>query len=299
MMGCRFRGITCVPLAEFEAARRYLEQGLALYDPNQRSAYAALTVDDPEVVMLYYLSWVLLYLGEFAASQERATEALTRARRLAQPYTLAHALCGISFVELSVKAYAKALSSLEELIALCTEHGIAYFRAVGAMFRGYCLAAMGMHREGLDLLRGGFAACHASGSLLYQATFLTMIAEVHQRSMELDLAASSLDHATKVMELTNARNDEANICRQRAELQWARGDASGAIVSFQQALAVARHQKSRLWELRAAIGLGQIWREQGKGVAARELLKSICEDFDGAQEVPLLLEARDLLQTLA
>ena len=67
---------------------------------------------------------------------------------------------------------------------------------------------------------------------------------------------------------------------------------------FQQALARARRQQAKSLELRAAMSLARLWRQQGKWDEARELLAPIygwfTEGFDAAD----LQEARALLATL-
>jgi predicted ATPase len=66
---------------------------------------------------------------------------------------------------------------------------------------------------------------------------------------------------------------------------------------FQQAMAIARRQQAKSWELRAAMSLSRLWRHQGKRAHARQLLAELCgwvtEGFDTAdlQEAKALLEA--------
>jgi predicted ATPase len=44
---------------------------------------------------------------------------------------------------------------------------------------------------------------------------------------------------------------------------------------FQRALSVARKQQAKSWELRAAMSLARLWRDQGKVQQARELLAPV------------------------
>jgi predicted ATPase len=50
------------------------------------------------------------------------------------------------------------------------------------------------------------------------------------------------------------------------------GYCKGAEAYFQHALGVARQQRAKSWELRAAISMARLWRDQGKPQQARELL---------------------------
>jgi predicted ATPase len=44
---------------------------------------------------------------------------------------------------------------------------------------------------------------------------------------------------------------------------------------FERALAVARQQQAKSWELRAAMSMARLWRDQGKREEARELLAPV------------------------
>jgi predicted ATPase len=72
-----------------------------------------------------------------------------------------------------------------------------------------------------------------------------------------------------------------------------------AEASFQQALAVAREQQAKLWELRAAMSMARHWRDQGKPQQARELLAPVYGWFTEGFDTLDLKEARALLDELA
>ena len=68
-----------------------------------------------------------------------------------------------------------------------------------------------------------------------------------------------------------------------------------AEASLNQALAVARHQSAKFWELRAATDLARLWRDQGKSRQARELLAPVYGWFTEGFDAQVLKEARVLL----
>ncbi|MBV9755563.1 MAG: hypothetical protein JO047_00765 [Alphaproteobacteria bacterium] len=72
----------------------------------------------------------------------------------------------------------------------------------------------------------------------------------------------------------------------------------GAESSYREALQLARDQGGRLFELRAATGLAQLWHEQGRTGAARELLAPIAGWFGTGADAPDLHEAEALLDRL-
>jgi predicted ATPase len=76
-------------------------------------------------------------------------------------------------------------------------------------------------------------------------------------------------------------------------------DQHEAETCFRQALAVAREQDARMWELRAATSLARLWRNQDKWAEARDLLAPIYGWFREGFDMPDLREAKALLQELA
>ena len=77
-----------------------------------------------------------------------------------------------------------------------------------------------------------------------------------------------------------------------------RPDAAQAEACFQQALAVARRQQAKSWELRAAMSLARLWQQQGKRAEARALLAPIYGWFTEGFDTADLQEAKALLEEL-
>ena len=68
---------------------------------------------------------------------------------------------------------------------------------------------------------------------------------------------------------------------------------------YRKALSIAEEQEAKLWELRAAMSLAQLWRDQGRPAEARDLLASIYGWFTEGFDTPDLREAKALLDELA
>jgi predicted ATPase len=75
--------------------------------------------------------------------------------------------------------------------------------------------------------------------------------------------------------------------------------AGKALSYFERALAVARRQQAKSWELRAAMSLARLWRHQGKLQQARELLAPVYGWFTEGFDTSDLKEAKKLLEKLA
>lgn len=297
LMGCRASGVTCFPLGEFRASRTYLDRGLELFDPNRRSLYTSLTVDDVQVVMLYYSSWSTLYLGEFEEARSRCDRALALARQLGQPYSLAHVLIASCLIELLLHSFSDVQQPLEEVEALTAEHGIFYFGAIATIFRGRWLAALGDPGEGIELMKRGIAALRASGNVLYLPTFLTFLADAYGKTANHEQALKELADAAEIIEATQTRLDEPEMYRVRGEQLVALNSPTDAEKHFRKAIALARAQAGRLAELRATVSLGTLWQSKGRDSEARELLLP-AKDWFAKGNYPPLTQARALLDAL-
>jgi predicted ATPase len=77
------------------------------------------------------------------------------------------------------------------------------------------------------------------------------------------------------------------------------GDLTGAERSYQQAIAVAKRQTAKLFELRATTSLARLWRDQGKRTEARDLLTPIYGWFTEGFDTPVLQEAKSQLDELS
>jgi predicted ATPase len=98
----------------------------------------------------------------------------------------------------------------------------------------------------------------------------------------------------------NARWYEAEVHRLRGHLLRRMGQPDPRQIEdcFQTAVAVARGQDATWWELRAATELAEIWLEQGKHRAARDLLDPIYDWFTEGFDTPDLTDTRRLLDRL-
>jgi predicted ATPase len=100
---------------------------------------------------------------------------------------------------------------------------------------------------------------------------------------------------------TGQRWFEAEVLRSAGEVSIlsSSSDAAKAEADFQRALTVARQQQAKSWELRAAISLARLWRDQGKEQQARELLAPVYGWFTEGFDTRDLKEAKALLEELA
>ena len=141
----------------------------------------------------------------------------------------------------------------------------------------------------------------STGATLYVPWHLSNLARAHGDLGQLDEARRCIDEATTTMETSKERWCEAEANRIAGEiaLMSPERDAAKAEGYFGRALAVARQQQAKSWELRAAMSLARLWRSQGKVQEARELLAPVYGWFTEGFDTRDLKDAKALLEELA
>ena len=129
-------------------------------------------------------------------------------------------------------------------------------------------------RRAWHRLRQGLAAVVATGQELSRPLCLVLLAEAAGHVGQVEEGLRLLAEALTVLE-ANGQGDllaEAYRLQGTLLLRQATPDAAQAEACFQQALAIARRQQAKSWELRAAMSLSRLWQQQGKRDAAHQLL---------------------------
>jgi predicted ATPase len=165
--------------------------------------------------------------------------------------------------------------------------------------RGWCLGAVGQTAEGIPLLLQGLADLRATGCSVLLPFFLTTLAEVYGMAAQPEEGLDRLAEAAKLVETTQERWIEAEMHRLRGTLLLSMHQHAAAADSYHRALAVARAQQAKSWELRAAMSMARLWRDQGKRDEPRELLAPIYGWFTEGFYTLDLKEAKALLEELA
>jgi len=291
-------GEVCCWLGKFIEARAHFEAALALWDPGFRDRISS--PHDVYVNALIYLSRALFCLGYLDQARLRRDDALAEARRLSpytEVYTLRHAWYGDWAIE-GVRSIEAMLRSAERISVISSEQGFPMFIGAGDIMRGWCLSSVGDAKTGISLLEEGLKKYAATGTKLVIPFYLTVLAEAYGAAAQPKEGLNRLGDAAKLVETTQERWAEAEMYRVRGSLLLSLGERAAAEESYCEALAVARHQSAKFWELRAGIDLGRLWRDQGKYIEARELLMPIYEWFTEGFDVPVLRDAKALLAEL-
>jgi predicted ATPase len=280
-------------LQESDAARPHLERGVAFYNAQQHRSQGFLTETHQGVFGLRCLAQVLWHLGYPDQALQRSHEALTLARELAHPASLATALYFAAVVHAHRREWQRTYEQAEAALALAREHGFALRVAQATIQRGLALVAQGRGEAGLTQIGQGLAALRATGS--ETRVYLGMLAAAYGRVGQIEEGLRVAEEALAV----SRRN--AGLYRLKGELLLRRSAEHHAEAEscFHQALEIARHQQAKSLELRAAMSLSRLWQRQGKHTEARELLVPIYGWFTEGFDTMDLQEASALVEALA
>lgn len=177
---------------------------------------------------------------------------------------------------------------------MATALGFPFWRAQSLICRGLAKVREGEIEEGLATIREGVTAYRATGQECWISFFRALEAEA-ETLRHADVALSILDDGLETSRASGETWFEAELMRHRGELLRDR-DPSNAEVLFREALEFARRQHAKLWELRAAVSLARLRRDQGRCDEARDLLTPVYGWFTEGFNTADLKEARGLLE---
>ncbi len=292
--GALHRGNQQLALAHFELA-------LALYDRADQRSPVLLSMSDIRVASLNFIPLILLWRGEIDQAIARSRAAFAAAQELGDAYTMSHVFHLNCWLYQHLDDPTTVRERAEAAMKLTAEHGFSLWEMDAAFWRGWALAAAGEVTTGAAQMRRAIAAKKGLGVVNQVPFLLGLLADICTQAGDPTEARDLLTEALRIVDGTQERWFEAELRRLRAEALLASSpcDSAEAEASLSHALAVARDQEARFWELRVATSLARLWRDQGKRTDARDLLAPIYHCFTEGFDTRDLKEAAALLAELA
>jgi predicted ATPase len=211
-----------------------------------------------------------------------------------------YALFQTSLIEIYCGNYGTANTLLDEAVALADEKGAMFWKARGTVVKACLAAVTGNAPRAVQLITSGITGFRSTGSTLFMPWYSSSLAKAHARLDQFDDAWRCIDEATTAMATTKERWCESDVHRTAGEIALMSPDANTARAEacFERALAVAREQQAKSWELRAAMSMARLWRSQGKRQQAHDLLAPVYDWFTEGFDTLDLEEAKSLLEQL-
>jgi predicted ATPase len=301
MIAHRIMGTSLLLTGDPAEGLAHLNQAIALYDPAKHRSLATRFGQDHRVAVLGWRALDFWFLGYPEKALADADHALKDAREIGQAATLMVALGGASFAHTFCGNYATANALVDELIDLADGKGAFYWKAAGLIDQGCVLALTGKAADAVQMITSGITAMRSTGTTAGMPLHLLCLAGAYAELGQFDDAWSSISEAMTAVETTKERRWEAEVLRMAGEiaLKTPEPDAAKAETYFERALAVAREQQAKSWELRAAMSMARLWRGQGKRQQARELLAPVYGWFTEGFDTLDLKQAKALFDELA
>jgi predicted ATPase len=302
MIGHHMMGISFATTGDFAQGRAHEDQAFVLYDPAvHRPLATRFSGVDYRVTILAFRSLTLWMLGYPEAALRDDAAALKQAIEMGQAATLMSALTMTSLTHICCGNYTTANAQSDETVAVADEKGAVLWKAFGTLNRGWVLALTGKASDAVQMIASGIAAFRSTGATVWQPLYRSYLARAYAELGQFDDARRSISEAMMAMVTTKETWCEAEINRVAGEIALLspEPDKTKAEAYFERALAVARAQQAKSWELRAAMSMARLWRDQGKRDEARELLAPVYGWFTEGFDTRDLKEAKALLEELA
>ena len=301
----RVLGATHWSAGEYVEARDHLERALALFEPTRDDDLAFHFGQDAGVAAMFYLAFALWPLGDVERAACLVDAAQARIAGLAHVPTRAYGKSQGAMFELMrgdlSRVARKAAELAAELARLAREHDLPLWRAFGVFLQGLARAESDGPGGGLEDMRRGVNLLREQSVLLFDGLLKIALAEAEARAGHVDRAVAGLDEALATCDRTGYRAFEAELHRVLGDMLLVREPANPAPAegALQTAIAVAKQQGTRGFELRAALSLAKLYKSTARPVDARAVLAPALEGFLPTPEMPEIAEAEALMGRLA
>jgi predicted ATPase len=240
-------------------------------------------------------------LGYPQAALADTESALKIARDIGHSATLMYVLNFSIWTHILCGNYAAAHALVDEFNVLKDQTGSPFWAAWGMMQRGCLLALTGKASDATQTITSGVAAMRQTGTTMWMPLWLSHLARAKAEIGQFDDARRCIGEAMTTVETTKERWYEAEVNRIAAEIALIspEPDVAKAETYFARALAVARKQQAKSWELRAAMSMARLWRDQDRRQQARDLLAPVHGWFTQGFDTLDLKHSKRLFDELA
>jgi class 3 adenylate cyclase/tetratricopeptide (TPR) repeat protein len=262
LMGHRALGMSLFMIGELTDARRELRKAIELYDPSHHASLALVFSQDFKATAQAYLSLASVIQGDVQDGIANGEQAVAYAESLRHPHTICYVLPFLAGSYVIARTPQAAYRTAERAIALSNEYGFPLWAAGGLLLRGWARLELEEVEQGLSDVRRSLDALNATGTLVWAQFARFLMAQAFAKAGDKESALSYLKEV--FADLGSGRWYEAESCRLKGELLFARGDLEAAKASLERAITVAEYQQARTWKARATCSLASCLRSINK-----------------------------------
>ncbi|MBZ9670924.1 AAA family ATPase [Mesorhizobium sp. ES1-3] len=266
-------------------------------DPSRGILFAG--GDQPRVSAQEYLGGSLMILGFFDAAVEEKESLIRDFDQVDKPFELAWRLLGQCELCALLGQYKELLENATKIIEICDLHGYTARRSSGIRWRGHARSHLGELDAGIDDVRESLVLWRGHGVVFHTPEKACALCDLLLRAGRIEEASQMLDDVDTLVFDTDEASYLAECIRLRGQIAAGRGDLTGAVHLFETAIATARRQQARLFELRAATQLAPVLASQGRVHEAATGLQAVVNTFDTRYPVVDLIAAQRALAALS
>lgn len=287
-------------MGDYPAAEHHLDYGLAIYKPDRHHHLTFThTGHDPGVCCRSYYAQVLWLRGYPDKAVERAREAMAIAEQVSHPFSLVLATKTVSEILLCRREPARARQEISQWEETSHKLTLSLLIAQARFQRGWALLEEGQADQSVIEMREGIAAARATGAAMGLQHFLCLLAQGYAACGKPTEGLAVLDEALKFAADTSAKYQYPELLRTKGELLQRQGDNRSAKDWLRLSVAAAHDEGTKMLELRAAVKLARLSRDNGEIAQARAELEPVYAWFTEGFDTADLSEARTLLSELA
>jgi predicted ATPase len=288
-------GLSLQFIGDLTGSREHFERSIALYDPKRHAAHAFLY---GAILNRMHLARVLLFLGFPARAAALTQEGLGVAEKMGHPLGLCNALS----VAVTLEAFHHNADKIVEMTDLmlfhADEHGLLHYGGIGAIMRGWARAMQGDVDAGCTEMRAGLAAHRTAAAEQQRAYYLVLMAEAWCAAGRVDEGLQALNEAEEAVARTEEHFCAPELYRIKGELLAHRRDSEAAEECLRRSIDIARSQRAKAFELRAALALARLLAARGERKAALATLGPVVEWFTEGLDTADIQAAKSLLGEL-
>jgi predicted ATPase len=282
--------------------RDHADQELALHDEERHAHLADVLNNEPKTLALAFSAESAWMLGYPERAVRLCNAAHEEARRRRHPFNLGWALTVGARVLDYLREPDELLKRVTEADRVGRENNLPFVtQCFVPIFSGIGLIRRGEAAEGTALLESGISVWEQSGGRVGIPGFKPVLAEGLAQAGDLAGALVVINEAIAQIERPGweERHYYAEALRIRGWLLTLKEDAEGAERAYIASLDWTRKQQAKSWELRTAMSMARLWRDQGKREEARDLLAPVYGWFTEGFDTLDLKEAKALLDELS
>ena len=205
MVGHELTGISLLFTRGIAEGRAHLDQGIALYDPDEHRPLVTRFGKDVRMAMLMRRAEALWLLGYPDAATDDTNRGLEYVREIGLAAPLMFALSIASENHILSGNYATAKTLVEEGVALAEEKGTLFWKAVGEMNQGCVFALTGKASSAIQMITSGVTAWRSTGSTMWTPMYLSYLAMAHAELGQFDDAWRCIGEAITAAQTTKER----------------------------------------------------------------------------------------------